>query len=105
MLQWRNRLFWLMCALMRNIVTKSLRQLLAVVCKNLCVPLSPRNRDILHAAIEQVVRREVSVHMNEYSFGGLSLAGMTGNGIAVVEMRMTLRLAVHTAPRSEEHTS
>src|SRR5437667_8036551 len=98
MLHWCNGLFWLMCALVRDIVTKSLRQLLAVVCKNLHVPLSARNRDIRHAAIEQVFRRKIRVHVNEYALGGLSLTGMTGNGIAIVEMRMTLRLVVHTLP-------
>src|ERR1700685_2306116 len=101
MLQWCNRLFWLMCALVRDIVTKSLRQLLAVVCKNLRVPLSTRNRDIRHAAIEQVFRRQLRIHVNEYALGGLSLTGMTGDGIAVIEMRMILRLVDHTAPAIE----
>ena len=43
LLQRRNRVFWLMCALVRDIVAKSLRQLLAVVGENLRVPLSARN--------------------------------------------------------------
>src|SRR5260370_24593077 len=97
MLHWRNRLFGLMCALVRNIVTKSLRQLLAVVCENLRVPLSARNRNIRHAAIEQVFRRKIRIHVNEYSFGGLPLAGIAGNGIAVVEMRVTLWIVIHAA--------
>src|SRR5271157_6372153 len=101
MLHWCNRLFWLMCALVRDIVTKSLRQLLAVVCKNLRVPLSTRNRDIRHAAIEQVFRRQLRIHVNEYALGGLSLTGMAGDGIAVVEVRMALRLEIYAASAIE----
>jgi len=98
MLHWCNRLFWLMCALVRDIVTKSLRQLLVVVCENLCVPLSTRNRDIRHAAIEQVFRRKRRIYMDKNAVGCLSLTGIAGDGVAVVEMRMTLRFVVHTAP-------
>src|SRR5450631_7482 len=101
MLHWRNGLFWLMCALVRNIVTESLRQLCAAICENLRVPLSARNRDVCHAAIEQVFRRKLRIHVNEDAVGSLSLARMTGDGIAVVEMRMALRLVVQRAPAIE----
>src|SRR2546428_4292643 len=101
MLQWRNRLFRLVCALMRDVATKSLRQLFTVVCKNLRVPLPTRNSDISHTTIEQVFRRKLGIHVNEDAFRCLPLARIAGNGVAVVEMWMTRRLVVHTAPAIE----
>ena len=98
MLQWRNRLFRLVCALVRNVVAESLRQFLTVVCKNLRVPLSTRNRDIRHAAIEQVSRGKLRIHVNEYAVGRLSLARIAGYGVAVVDVWMTLGLVVHVVP-------
>jgi hypothetical protein len=45
-----------------------------------------RNADISHAAVEDVLRGQFRVHMNQHAVGSLSLAGMAGHCITVVEM-------------------
>lgn len=44
--------------------------------------------DIGHAVIEQVLCSKLGIDVDEHAIGGLSLAGMTSDGIAVIEMRM-----------------
>jgi len=57
----RNRLVGFdlghMRALLRYIVTERRRQLLAVVGEKLCIVRSARDRDIGHAAVEQILTR------------------------------------------------
>jgi hypothetical protein len=62
MLHWCDGLFWLMCALMRNIVTKRLRQLSAVVCENLRVPLSPRLEAVRANSWKRPLRVGAMIH-------------------------------------------
>src|ERR1019366_10750634 len=59
---------------------------------NLCVIASTRDRDIGHAAVEQILSAQLRVHVNQDTVGSLSLAGVAGHGIAVVEMRMLARI-------------
>jgi len=63
-------------------------QLLPVAGKDLRVIRSARNGDVGHAIVEQVFRAKTNI--NEHPVGGLSVASVTGHGIAVIQMRMLL---------------
>src|SRR5450755_1865300 len=64
---------------------------------NLRVIASTRDRGIGHAAVEQILRTQLGVHMNQDTVGSLSLAGVAGHGIAMVEMRMLGRVEFNVA--------
>jgi len=61
------------------------------------VMCAARDSDVRHTAIEQVFRAEFGIDVNQHAVGGLSLAGMTGYGIAVIEMRMQTRIELQLA--------
>src|SRR5208337_785908 len=92
----RNRMvrfaFGHMRALLRYIVTERRRQLLAVVGEKLCIVCSARDRDIGHAAVEQILSTQLRIHVNQDAVGSLSLAGVAGHCIAMVEMQMLVRV-------------
>jgi hypothetical protein len=48
--------------------------------------------DIGHVAVEQLLGAQLRVHMNQDAVGSLSLAGVAGHGIAMVEMQMRARI-------------
>jgi len=53
--------------------------------------------DVGHAVVEQVFRAKVGIDMYKHPVGGLLLAGVAGHGIAVVKMRMLLRIEADAA--------
>ena len=59
---------------------------------NLRVIASARDGDIGHAAVEQILRAQLGVHVNQDAVGSLSLAGVAGHCIAMIEMRMLARI-------------
>jgi len=82
-----------------NIVTKGRGQLLAVISEELCIKGSTRDGHVSHAAIEQVRRGQFRVYMNQRAIRSLSLARMTRRCIAVVGMRMLIRIDLERAAR------
>ena len=56
-----------------------------------------RDADVGHTVVEQVFRAKVGIYMNEHPVGSLSLAGVAGHGITVVEMWMLLRIEADAA--------
>jgi len=83
---------------MGYIATELLPERLRVVRINLSVVGSTRDRDIGHAAVEQILRAQLGVHVNEDTVDSLSLAGVAGHGIAMIEMRMQTRIEFDVAP-------
>ena len=49
-------------------------------------------QDIGHAAVEQILGTQFGVHVNQDTVGSLSLAGVAGHGIPMIEMRMLARI-------------
>ena len=56
-----------------------------------------RDGDVGHAVVEQVLGSKFGVDVDEYAVGSLALAGMTRDGIAVVQMRMPGRIDLDRA--------
>src|SRR6202789_1780852 len=86
-----------MSACVRDIMSERSAQLLAAVCEELGVVGTTRNRDIRHAVVKQVFCSKFCVHVDKHPVGGLSLAGVTGHGVAVVEMWMLHRIKLNLA--------
>ena len=51
-----------------------------------------RLQGVCHTAVEQILSAQLGVHVNQDAVGSLSLAGVAGHGITVVEMRMLARI-------------
>ncbi len=68
------------------------RQLLTVVGEELRIVRASRDGDVSHAAVEQIPGAQFRIHIDQNPFGGLPLAGMTRDRIAMIEMRMPLRI-------------
>src|ERR1035437_1591963 len=77
---------------MGHVARESLAESRGIVCINLRVIASTRDSDIGHAAVEQILGAQLGVHVNQDAVGSLSLAGVAGHGIAMVEMRMFVRI-------------
>src|SRR5450631_1205482 len=77
---------------MGHIAAECLRQRRCIVRINLRVIASTRDSDVGHAAVQQILSAQLGVHVNQDSVGSLSLAGVAGHGITVVEMRMLGRV-------------
>src|SRR5260370_30250729 len=77
---------------MGHVAAEFLPERLCVVRINLRVIASTRDRNVCHAAVEQILSAQLGVHVNEDTVGSLSLAGVAGHGITVVEMRMLVRI-------------
>jgi len=73
---------------MGHVAVECLRQRRWIVGINLGVIASTRDRNVGHAAVEQILRAQLGVHVNQDTVGSLALAGVAGHGITVVEMRM-----------------
>ena len=82
---------------MGHIAAEFLPERPCVVRINLRVIASTRNSDIGHAAVEQILGTQFGVHVNQDTVGSLSLAGVAGHGITVVEMRMLGRIEFNGA--------
>ena len=72
-------------------------ELLAVVGEQLRIVGAPRDRNIGHAVVEQVFCSKFGIDMDQDAVGSLSLAGMTRDRIAVIEMRMQPRIELYLA--------
>src|SRR5208337_3289180 len=77
---------------MGHVAAEFLPQRRYIVRVNLRVIASTRDRDIGHAAVEQILSSQLGVHVNQDTVGSLSLAGVAGHCIAMVEMRMLARI-------------
>ena len=62
---------------MGHVAAEFLPERLCVVRINLGVIASTRDRDVGHAAVEQILSAKLGVHMNEDTVGSLSLAGQS----------------------------
>ena len=74
-----------------------------VVCVDLGIAASARHRHICQTPIHQFFSCLLSVHMDEYPVGGLSLAAVARHCIAVVEMRILFDVECDCAARVEAH--
>src|SRR5208282_3475920 len=92
--------YWLLLNRVRmgHIATEFLPERLCIIRINLRVIASTRDRNVCHAAVEQVLRAQLGVHVNEDAVGSLSLAGVAGHGITMVEMRMFVGIEFDRAP-------
>ena len=82
---------------MGHVAAEFLAQRRCIVRINPRVIASTRDSDIGHAAVEQILGTQFGVHVNEDTVGSLSLAGVAGHGITVVEMRMLDRVEFNGA--------
>jgi hypothetical protein len=91
---------WLLLNRLRmgHIRTAFLPQRRCIIRINLRVIASTGDRDIGHAAVEQVLRAQFSIYVNQDTVGSLSLAGVASHGITVVEMLRLGRVEFNGAP-------
>src|SRR5271166_1484270 len=80
---------------MGHVAAEFLAQRRCIVRINLHVIASTRDSDIGHAAVEQILSAQLGVHVNQDTVGSLSLAGVAGHGIPMIEMRMLVRIKLH----------
>src|SRR5208282_2661699 len=83
---------------MGHVAAKFLSEGRSIVRINLGIIASTRDRDIGHAAVEQILGTQFGVHVNQDTVGSLSLAGVAGHGIAMIEMRMLVRIEFNHTP-------
>ena len=86
--------YWLLLNRRRmgHVAAELLPERCCIVRINLRVIASTRDRDIGHAAVEQILSAQLGVHVNQDTVGSLSLAGITGHCITMVEMQMLARI-------------
>ena len=82
----------------RDVATEFLSQNGCIARINLRAIASARDRYIGHADIEQTLSAQLSVHMNLDPVCCLSLAGVAGHCIAMIQMRMLARVELDHAP-------
>lgn len=51
-----------------------------------------RHRNLGHATVDQTLSTQFGVHANQNTVGGLSLAGVGGHGLAMINMRIFTRV-------------
>src|SRR5450631_1709645 len=83
---------------MGHVAAEFLAQRRCIVRINLRVIASTRDSDIGHAAVEQILGTQFGVHVNQDTVGSLSLAGVAGHGIPMIEMRMLVRIEFNHTP-------
>ncbi len=85
--------YWLLlnCKRMGHVAAEFLPERVCIIRIDLGVIASTRDRDIGHAAVEQIFRTQLGVHVNQDAVGSLSLAGVARHCIAIVEMRTLVR--------------
>jgi hypothetical protein len=89
-----------MGALLGYVMAESCGQLLAVVGKELRIVRPARDRDVGHAAVEQVFRGQLGIDVNQDALGCLSLAGMARHRVAMIEMGMLCGCLCLVSPRN-----
>jgi len=82
---------------MGHVATEFLPERCCIVRINLRVIASTRDRDIGHAAVEQILSAQLGVHVNQDTVGSLSLARVAGHGITMIEMQMLAQVEVDRA--------
>src|SRR5208282_458486 len=85
-------LLWLNRRRMGHVAAEFLPQRLCIIRINMRVIAPTRDRDVCHAAVEQILSAQLGVHVNQDTVGSLSLAGVAGHGIPMIEMRMLVRV-------------
>jgi hypothetical protein len=86
-----------MGALVRNIMPERRAELLSAASEQLHIVGPARDGNIGHAVVEQVFRAKFRVQVDEHAVSGLSLAGMTCDRAAMIEVRMRRRIKLdHT---------
>src|SRR5208283_2899180 len=83
---------------MGHVSAEFLPERLCVVGINLRVIASTRDGNVGHTAVKQILGTQFSVHVNQDTVGSLSLAGVAGHGIAMIEMRMLVRIELNHTP-------
>src|SRR5208282_4475488 len=83
---------------MGHVATEFLPQRRRIARIYLRVIASARDSDIGHAAVEQILSAQLGVHVNQDTVGSLSLAGVAGHGIPMIEMRMLVRIEFNHTP-------
>jgi hypothetical protein len=84
-----------MSALVRHIAAERLGKLLPVAGEDLRILRPARDSDISHAVVDEVPGSLLCVDVDEHAISGLALAGMTGDGIAMVQVRMLSGVDAH----------
>jgi len=86
-----------MGALVRNIMPERRAELLSATSEQLHIVGPALVGNIGHAVVEQVFRAKFRVQVDEHAVSGLSLAGMTCDRVAMIEVRMRRRIKLdHT---------
>src|SRR5271165_896199 len=83
---------------MGYVAAEFLAQRRCIVRINLRVIASTRDSDIGHAPVEQILGTQFGVHVNQDTVGSLSLAGVAGHRIPMIEMRMLVRIEFNHTP-------
>ena len=83
--------------LMRHVPSQRGPQFVTVVGEELRIVGPTRDGDVSHAVVEQVLGPQLSIDVDQHPVGGLALAGMTGYGVAMIEMRMLCRIKLDRA--------
>jgi hypothetical protein len=86
-----------MSALVRHITAERLGELLPVTGEDLRIVRPARDSDISHAVVDEVPGSQFCVDVDEDAIRGLALAGMTGDGIAMIQVRMLSGVDAHAS--------
>jgi hypothetical protein len=86
-----------------HIAAEFMTQRCRVIRENLRVVCAARNGHVGHAAVEQVFCTQLGVHMDQYAVGGLALAGVTGDSVAVIEMHAAVWIEFDGAATVHPH--
>jgi|CZKY01.1.fsa_nt_gi hypothetical protein len=89
---WRRTSFAAHAHLSGNIVSEGCVERFAVVCEELPVVACTRHRNVGHTTVERTLSTQFGVHVNQNTVGGLSLAGMGGHSLAMIEMWIFTRV-------------
>lgn len=98
---WRRTSLAAHAHLSGNIVSEGCVERFAVVCEELPVVACTRHRNVGHATVERTLSTQFGVHVNQNTVGGLSLAGVAGDGMAMIEMRIFTRVTGQRSKQTE----
>src|SRR6516165_2882713 len=89
---------------MRHVPTEGLREPGLVIGVDLRVVPPARHRHIREPAVDELFAQASGLHVHEDAIGGLALAAVARDGVAVVEMRIRLERERHAPAGLETHT-
>ena len=78
-------LLHLCCGTLRTFATQTSGKLASIICVDVGIVLSPRNRYVCEAVVDQQLAF-VGVHMDQHSIRGLSLAAVAGHCVTIVKV-------------------